>query len=278
MITIGGIPLGHSPDAGPSRFTGLIWGDVGSGKTPFALTAPPKVLYMLFDQDGDKSIKHVRHLYDPIDYTRVQASNLVDQFFNPGTTTLKDLDKVLATREYKSLVFDSVTAFLDLALVRGIELAAPKVTKGVKPDLIAPGLQGYGARSSIMKAAAMNLHAICAKHNVNLIFVAHARESRDNDGNLTDVMPWLPGESGVQVPKNISEIWCLRQYEGQRRVYIRPWNVYRLMRTRMFLNEDKDSAFFPWRFDANKWEGPGQIKSWLEEYDAGGQNKIAMPK
>ena len=258
------------------RLTCLIWGPVGSGKTPLAITAPDPIVYFLFDVDGHKSVMHVKHRYHLFDFTAFEV-DVVEWFTTTMSPFMRDLDKELAKGVVKTVVVDSVSAFLERALVRGVQIVAPSV-RGVKPSIISPQLQGYGARSTLTKAMAMTLHQVCARHNVNLILICHEKVNTDEDGVATSIVPLLPGESGVQIPRSISEIWHLREYEGQRRVYIRPWNKYEGCRTRMFLSVHGGPSFFPWRFDADKWEGPGRIEAWIEQWRSNNGHKIEVPK
>lgn len=266
-----------SPVAQEPRVTAIIWGQVGTGKTPLAITAPPPILYILFDIDGSRSVAHVGDRYMLLDLTGEPIS-IVDQFMSTKTIFYQDLCKQLATGYYKTVVFDSLTAFLEKALIRGIDLIAPTVTKGIKPTLLQPQLSGYGARGTLMRMCAATLHEATAKYNVSLVFTAHeAIVYEKNDQGQSEPAGYtmmLPGEAAVQIPKNISEIWCLRDYNGERRIYVRSWNKWSPMRTRMFVGTE---PFFPWKFDADKWEGQG-IEQWLELSKKAEGKKIPYPK
>jgi hypothetical protein len=123
----------------------------------------------------------------------------------------------------------------------------------------------------------LNLHALCSKHNINLCFTGHEKDEFNKEGILTRTTIMLGGESYIQVPKSISEIWLLRDVDQKRRIYIRPWNKYTPMRTRMFNLPTSEDTFFPWKFDANSWKGEG-IETWIDRWKKAGGHKIAAPK
>jgi len=259
------------------RITAIIWGQVGTGKTPLAITAPSPILYILFDVDGARSVAHVSDRFMLLDVTGEPVS-IVDQFISTKTIFYQDLCKQLATGYFKTVVFDSLTAFLEKALIRGVDIVAPTVTKGIKPTYIQPQLSGYGARGALMRMCAMTLHEATSKYGVSLVFTAHEQivyEKGDNgQSEPSGYTMMLPGEAAVQIPKNISEIWCLRDYNGERRIYTRSWNKWAPMRTRMFVGAE---PYFPWKFDADKWEGTG-IEHWLAQSKEAQGKKIPYPK
>jgi hypothetical protein len=263
----------------PTRFTGIIWGKVGAGKTPLAITAPDPILYILFDHDGDKSVRHVSHRYKLLDLTG-QSNAIVDEMITTKTVFFNDLCKQLATGYFKSIVFDSLTAFLERALTRGVDIVAPTVTRGVKPTYIQPQLSGYGARGAIMRMCAATLHEAASKYNVSLVFTAHEanvyERNEKGESELVGYTLMLPGEAAVQVPKNLSEILLLRDWQGERRIYCRDWGKYSPMRSRMFAVPN-ETPYFIWKFNADKWEGSG-IEDWLKLSNAANGHKIPMPK
>lgn len=271
-IKIAGIPLG-APSVEEARFTGLVWGPIGAGKTPLGITMPAPILFVLFDVDGQKSVLHQRDRYDLFDLTRV-SDLAIDQFALPDSQLIQDLDKVLATGKYRSLLFDSLTAYLDRAIARAVIIAANKVKTGDRPDIFAPQLSGYGARATLLRRTVLNIHNLCAKHNINLLFTSHEKEKLDKQGATIEINPMLAGESQVQIPKNISEIWLLRDVNAERRIYLRQWNLYTPMRTRMFTIANPSQPYFVWDFNADTWKGSGTIENWLERWRKSGGGKI----
>lgn len=271
-LTFNGIPITRPADMA-SRFTAILWGAVGVGKTPLAITAPAPILYLLFDNDGYKSVAHVNNRYDLVDLT-TQPVSIVEQFMSNKTDMYRSLEKALATGKYKTLFFDGITSFLERALMHGVDVIAPTVKSGQRPTYIQPQLSGYGARGAYMRMCASTLHELTARYHVNLIFAAHEaiiyeKNEKTGESEPAGYTMMLPGESAVQVPKNISEIWYLREYNGQKRIYVRNWHKYHPIRSRMFTGAD----FFLWDFDSYNWKGAG-IESWMTAYDK--NNKLPL--
>jgi hypothetical protein len=121
------------------RFVGILWGPVGAGKTPLAATAPGRCCFIMFDTDGWKSIAHL----DSIKPGHVNLINLagesdeiVDKF-----EKLSDIEAalkpILTDPTISTIVFDSITSFMDRCLTRGIVRVGS--TPREKPTNLAPG-------------------------------------------------------------------------------------------------------------------------------------------
>lgn len=274
QVTVGGIPIINPAQADP-RFVAIIWGPIGAGKTPLTATAPVPILYLMLDIGGETSINHRRETFDMIDLSN-QTDTIVDQFERLDRPFMLDLNKVLASGKYKTLVLDSATSFLDKSLTRGITRSGPLVTKGVKPELIAPGLQGYGARSMLIRQCVMNLHTLCARNKVNFILTAHEKIEYNTDGSIDLITLLLGGEAFVQVPKHFGEIWRLDEKEGKKTIFVKSFNRYKPCRSRMF-NPGPDGFSFQWKFDTFKWQGDG-IETWLNRWKDNQCSAIPMPK
>jgi len=67
ILTIRGVDIGRASNAS-NRFTALIWGPSGGGKTTLACTAPGRKLIVNFDPDGPASVAH-RDDVDVLDYS-----------------------------------------------------------------------------------------------------------------------------------------------------------------------------------------------------------------
>ena len=251
----------------------IFWGDIGTGKTPLACTAPGPILFLMFDHQGDQSIRHVQHLYRLLEYSK-ESEDILEEFMRLETKTMKELASVLASGQFKTVVLDSVTAVMDRALVLGVKRSG--TGEGVRPTMLNPQRRGYGARSSITKLVVMNLHTLCARYDVNFIVTAHAKDDYNDAGDVRQAITMmLGGESYVQVPKNFPEVWAIEELDGVRYVRIRNQGLYRPCRTRMFRTDTHWR--FVWNFDVYNWEGD-TLELWLNKWDQNGKRAIPLPK
>jgi hypothetical protein len=104
------------------RFVGILWGPVGAGKTPLAATAPGRCCFIMFDTDGWKSIAHldsIRPGHVNLINLAGESDEIVDKF-----EKLSDIESalkpVLTDPTINTIVFDSITSFMDRCLTRGI--------------------------------------------------------------------------------------------------------------------------------------------------------------
>lgn len=271
---IDGLPI-TVPGTKPPRFSGIIWGAVGAGKTPLACTAPPPILFIQFDTNGDQSIRHMAERYRLLDLSG-QSDEIVDRMIRLDSVFFKDLEKHIRDQGIRTVVLDSVTSLMDRALSRGVVITSRMVTKGDKPSPIAPQMLGYGARSNITRYAVMNLHTLCTRAGVNFITVAHLKTETDKEGNVEAITMMLGGETYVQVPKNFSEVWMLHEKDQRHHIHVRNYNKYEPCRTRMFRTDKPGAYRFEWKFNPYEWEGEG-IEHWMAAWERNGQAPIPIP-
>jgi hypothetical protein len=265
------------------RFVGILWGPVGAGKTPLAATAPGRCCFIMFDTDGWKSIAHL----DSIKPGHVNLINLagesdeiVDKF-----EKLSDIEAalkpILTDPTISTIVFDSITSFMDRCLTRGIVRVGS--TPREKPTNLAPGFRGYGARAMLVRQCVMNVHTLCERHNKSFIATAHEKVEygKDSQGNETIdfITMLLGGETFVQVPKNFSEIWRMElMNDGKTAILTYPHGYYRPCRSRMFRrNVGYKPSSFEWKFDTYSWQGEG-IESWMNQWKEAGCQAILLPR
>jgi hypothetical protein len=276
-LSIGGLPLANPLNQAPTG-SFILWSEIGVGKTPLACTAPPPVLFLMFDFGGDRSIRQVKSRYEMFDFSS-HGEEVTKEFFSLSTKTMQDLDNILATGQFKTLVFDSVTSFMDKALAFGVSETAKGVTKGIKPTLLAPQLGGWGARGTLTRYAVMNLHTLCRRHNVNYIITAHIKNEYSGSGDemvLQAITMMLGGEAYVQVPKHFGEVWAMEAKDGVRFVRVANQGFHKPCRTRMFQVNPGQYRFI-WDFNPYKWEGEG-IETWLNRWQENEQAPIPLPK
>lgn len=274
-IVLNGLPALDPVEDSTRSF--LIWGAVGSGKTPLLATLPAPILWLMFDKDGYQSITQLKHRYDMYNFAQLE-DRVSEEFMKPQSPLMRDIESALKAGSYRSVVLDSLSAFLDKALAHGISrVPAPK--NGPAPSLIAPQLQGYGARGAIIKGAINTLNQLCSKYNVNFGMTAHEKVDVNNDGQVTNITMMLGGEAAVQIPKNVSEIWRLEDKGSRRLLYLRNFGHANPMRTRLF---NPTREFFEWKFNLNDWDGttvvPGTLEYYLDQWVKGGGKKLELPQ
>jgi hypothetical protein len=258
-----------------ARFVSILWGPVGAGKTPLAATAPGRVAFLMFDVDGWKSIAHVRHC-DVLDLSGA-SDDIVDKFERLSDTE-RLIKSVLTSEAVSTVVFDSLTSFMDKALTRGIVRAGASGRD--VPTNIAPGLRGYGARSLFARHAVMNLHTLAQRYKKNLIVTAHEKTEYKSGGDrgvevVDYITMMLSGEAAIQAPKNFSEIWRLDNSNGPTTIQVVSAGKYRPCRTRMFVSSRSSNGFI-WDFDTYKWQGEG-IATWMKRWEANQCSAIPLP-
>lgn len=270
-LTLAGIPIESASDA-VSRLSMLLWGQSGAGKTSWACSAPGKKLLINFDPDGFKSVAH-RDDVDVLDLSD-KGHKILEQF--RGDDPL-NLSRVI--EKYDTVILDSVTSLSQLALERGVALAAANSNKGQPATLEFPGLQGYGARTTVSVAALKSLLRVTGRFNKHFIAITHEDDPEKDDKGVTlYISMMLGGKIKNNVALQISEIWFLQETDKERRVLVRPARGRQPMKTRMF--DQKAGAEFTLKYDADK-DDEGQKDSiaglwntWL----AGGKKKIVFPK
>lgn len=252
-------------DGPPPRFTALLWGEAGCGKTTLAATAPGKKLWLLFDPDGDQSIKTVPDIMK-IDLSTADLS-ICNEFKKPNPFGLKE---TVAKYNIDTIVLDSVTRCSDLAL----KYIIPQTYKATPEN---PTPSGYGARNLIIVNYMANLLKLTRELNKNMVFISHEGAAEKNaEGQVLSVSMMLGGQLPNLVSKDISEVWNMYDINGKRRIAIRPERLRAPMKTRMFdLNAGETG--FPWTYNTRTRAG-GSISEWWNKWKDGGYDAIAVPK
>lgn len=255
-IKIGGVEI-KKPGQKDQRMSVLLWGASGVGKTTLACTAPGRKLLILFDPDGDVSISD----RDDVDVVEMYTArnSIVDQF--KGDNPL-GISKVI--EDYDTIIIDSLTNAQYMSVMHAVT-----VVKGASIER--PSLQGYGHRNALITQLVKNILKLTAKHNKNVIFIAHEGAPQMNDdGVVMAVTVALGGQLQTSAPVDFSEVWCLQDTGKQRRILIRPARNYKPCKTRMFVTNA--GSEFPWNHTGN------EIAEWYEAWKEGGYKKQPLPK
>ena len=261
-ITLGSIEL-TTPVSQPRRMSMVIWGPSGSGKTTLAATAPRPILWLNFDPDGTSSLMDQKEIM--IADFSTQKPNIVEKFKNESCAGLRDM---LETSDVKTIVFDSITSFNEMALKQGVAL-----TNGASME--APTLQGYMKRNSFTMQGVMNVIKLTASKNINLIFIAHedAPQKDEITGQML-VSILVGGKLQSEIPIKLSEVWHLEDDGKKRKITIRANRLKKPMKSRMFISSGERE--FEWRFDPEKWEGD-TICEWYRKWLDNNGKKLELP-
>jgi hypothetical protein len=245
----------------------LLWGDSGCGKTTLAATAPGVKAWMLFDPQGTTSIAH-RNDYKLLDLTGSTANSMMLEFNKADPYNIRRFLK--ANPEVQTVVIDSVTTLAFMALQYAVTKAGGNSTLDV------PGMNGYGVRNNVMRRVVTSIMQACAECDVNLIVITHeGAPDKDKDGGTTSITMALSSNLANDVSLRFNEVWWMKDTGSSRLIHVRPWSVYRPMKTRMFTPGNASS--FTWDYDADALVGEG-ISDWWEAWSDNGGRKIPLPK
>lgn len=260
----------RAPGADDSfRISALLWGNSGCGKTTLACTAPGHKLLMLFDSEGDKSLTS-RSDVSVMDLTAERATTL-------GTHMMADdpyqMDRFLKDHpEFDTIVCDSMT--------EASERAMPYVVSQNKSDnmsLLAPGIAGYSRRNVVMKKFVSTMLSLTRRHNRHIIFTCHeGNADRDKQGNILSYPMTLSANLAQGIALQLSEIWYISESAGKKTIHVRPWQMRKLVKSRMFITSGSQTGF-TWTYDPETDVG-GKISEWFAAYKEAGGRKIPLPK
>ena len=263
------------------RFSLLLWGLAGCGKTSLAMSAPGRKLLINFDPDGPNSLG-ARDDVVLIDLSG-EKYTVVDLFRSDDDPNLPlgdkkyRLSKIIEELDIETVVVDSCTAYTQLAVEKGIS-----VTNGATLERPSPG--AYGARNAITLRMMSGILRTTKRSNTNVIFITHEDDAgvKDKEGNILHITMLLGGKLGQQVALQISEVWFMSDDGKQRKLLLRPGRMRKPMKSRMF--NVKTDIEFVLRYDADRDTnkdypyGQHSLASFIKEWEDNGRNKISVPK
>lgn len=257
------IKIEEAQDA-PSRISMILWGDAGCGKTTLAATAPGKKLFLLFDPDGDLSIRSIPY-WSRIDMTREQSVDIAKECLKPNPFGLEQL-----LADYNTLIIDSLTKVSEHALNYSVSIM-PKST------IMMPGINGYGGRNTVVGSLVSNALRITSKLNKHIIMTTHERDAdRNEQGNIIGVSMLLGGQLPNITSKDISEVWNMRDQGGRRFIAVRPERFRSPMKTRMFTTSGTNTSF-EWKYDIGKPDHSNTLEAWWLAFNAA-HVKLPLPR
>lgn len=272
QIDIPGVEIRSSLEA-DQRFSLLLWGQAGCGKTALACSAPKGKLLINFDSDGYKTVNG-RDDVVLLDLAS-QPYSIVDKFSQddpllPYNGANVALSKFVSADAIGTVVVDSCSAFTQLGLEKGI-----KVTNGATIERPSPG--AYGARNALTLRMMTCLLRLSGKYNKNIIFITHEDDGgvKDKEGNLLHITMLLGGKLASQTALQISEVWHMSDDGKKRTIMVRPGRMRKPMKTRHLSTDAGFELVSKYnQFGPDAPYGPGSIANLLERYESAGRNKI----
>lgn len=259
------------------RFSLLLWGLAGCGKTTFAASAPGTKLLINFDPDGPNSLG-ARDDIVLIDLSG-EKYGIVDSFKGDDDPTLPLGDKkyklstIIKELGIETVIVDSCTAYSQLAVEKGIS-----VTNGATIERPSPG--AYGARNALTLRMMSAILRTTKKSNTNVIFITHEDDAgvKDKEGNILHITMLLGGKLGGQIALQISEVWFMSDDGKTRKILVRPGRMRKPMKTRMF--DASKNIEFVLKYDQNGKDAPygeHSLSSFIKEWEDNGRDKIQVP-
>jgi hypothetical protein len=120
---------------------------------------------------------------------------------------------------------------------------------------------------------------VTGKYKKNVIFICHEGEpSTTDDGKIVlKITMSLGGQLPNLTTQKLGECWFVQDTGKARKIVLRPFRVYKPMKSRMFdLAPDKPGEF-DWKYDINNPDPRFEIATWYKEWLESGK-KIQVPK
>lgn len=252
-IRIGGVEAKNTTNT-QKRFSGMIWGPAGVGKTMLAATAPGKKCWLLFDPNGSDSLENSP---EKDNCTIFDLSSQNHTIVMQGCSdNAFGLETYLKDGTFDTVVFDSATTYLDLCLK-----CAVATTKNATIEV--PTQAGYSRRNSYMKQTLNNLIRLTNKYNKHIVIIGHEDNGQMDDlGNLIKQSVMIGGSSNTAVCITLSEIWYMNLTAGKRKIFFEPFGVKTPMKTRMI--DTSKCRNIEWVYSLT--EGGKGIKDWFEDW------------
>lgn len=269
-----------------ARFSSLIWGQAGCGKTTLAATAPGKKLWINFDPDGPSSITGLPTKFAGTNTAlshEIFVHDLSAETHKIAESFKKDdhlgLGKLLAddSNGIETVVVDSVTRFAQLALENVVNR---DIGKGASwsPSIETPGQTAYGARNILTYRMFTDIFMVTKRYNKNVIFITHEAAPHTNDkGETLFITMALGGQLPILGSAQLSEVWHMTDGTKGRVIAVRPCRSFKPMKTRMF-EATTSNPEFDWNYDISKPDPRMEIATWWKQWEDSGGQKIALPK
>lgn len=193
-----------------TRRTILAYGDSGTGKTVFALSAPGP--HYVFDVDGKLSSAAAFYSADKerlsaVEYDDYRMRNEADRPAQRFEAKLREFEKQASEAgktpfPYATVILDSFTTFTDMML-REVVLANPMVQRTKSPTAHIPAMLDYRIQNIHIKQLLSRLLALPC----NVIILAHIKTEKDELTGRIATMPNAPGGLAAYLPVVFEEVY-----------------------------------------------------------------------
>lgn len=180
----------YEPSNDHSKF--FITGDYGTGKSVFSSSFPTPGFVFNFD----KKILTYKESGGEWDYSEYDIS---PKGWAQYAKDQSEVTKAVASGHYKTVVYDSTSAWTDICMAQALALDPKRSPSGgpiwnVHFQLVRNLMEGK-------LQAAINMKC-------NLVVIAHLNIQTDDDGNIVGINPLLTGQLAVRVPGYFEEVYC----------------------------------------------------------------------
>ena len=118
---------------------------------------------------------------------------------------------------------------------------------------------------------------VTAKYNKHVIFIAHeGAPSTNDDGAVLFVTLSLGGQLPQQMGLKLNEIWYMQDTGKERKIALRPFRIYKPMKSRMIKLPESVEPFV-WKYDVENPDPKYELATMFEQWKAKG-DKIDFPK
>lgn len=184
----------------------FVTGMSGEGKSIFASTFPtPGYVF-----DFDSGIKTYRGM--PWDYSQYPLTSKGWMEFDKD---VKEVEKAVNDKKYKTVVIDSTTAMSDLAMSRAMVID-PKRSSTDGPL--------WNVHYQIVRNLMDPMLKRIISLDCNIVVLAHYKIERDEDtGSIISIDPLLVGQLSAKVPGYFDEVYTtfVKTKEGKPNFYLR---------------------------------------------------------
>lgn len=269
-MKIGNLEVKAASDLEQTRFTLLLWGMSGVGKTTLACTLPGKKLIINLDPDGPVSVSNRRDV-DVLDLSALPTDEVLNKLKSADNPL--SLNSVLENGKYASVIFDSATSLSQRALESAVRQGIGKSAR-FTPTMETPGLAAYGGRNAILLTCIKGILRVTGRYNIHCAIISHEDEPKlSESGDIMYITMMLGGKLVSNVSLQLSEVWWMREDRGIKYITIKPCRQRKPMKTRMFRADGNPE--FPLRFNPDK-DNP--LSDWWTAWKKGKGAKLSLPK
>lgn len=127
-----------------------------------------------------------------------------------------------------------------------------------------------------MKKFVSTLLTVTRRHNRHVVFTCHeGSPETDKQGNLVQYPTTLSTNLAQGIGLQLNECWYMSDSAGKRNIYVRPFQLRKLVKSRMFAINGTQTGFV-WNYNPLANEGD-TIERWFLAYKKAGGHKIPLP-